>query len=83
MNTEKYIGSNLRVVLNDKRTLDGILTVIDPFGNILLANAFETSTDKLNPEKSHTRELGLASIPRTSVERILMDRKTHSAISKM
>lgn len=83
MKTENYIGTNLRIVLNDKRTLEGILTVIDPFGNILLSNAFETSTDKLNPEKTHTRELGLASIPRTSVDRIWMDKKTYSAILKV
>lgn len=54
---EKYIGANFHVSVTDSRILEGILTVIDPFGNLLLSNVYETSTDKFDKTKLHVREI--------------------------
>lgn len=75
LHPSKYIGSNVYILLNDQRQLTGILTVIDPFGNILLSNVVEESKDKLNHEKTHTREIGLVSVPKDTVVSIKMQRK--------
>ncbi|CUM64014.1 uncharacterized protein PRCAT00001602001 [Priceomyces carsonii] len=72
---EKFIGINIKVKLNDKRILDGVVTVIDPFGNILLSNTWESTADKIAPEKMHRRELGLVSVPRHAFSNILVPRK--------
>ncbi|ODV80836.1 putative N-terminal acetyltransferase C complex subunit [Suhomyces tanzawaensis NRRL Y-17324] len=80
--TEKYIGATLRIKLKDSRVLDGVLTVIDPFGNILLSNGYEYSLDRINPEKLHKREIGLVSVPKESMESISVDKKTHGNIFK-
>lgn len=77
---EKLIGCSLRINLKDQRQLDGVMTVIDPFGNILLSNTWETSVDKLNGVEQHKRELGLVSVPRESVSNILVDKKTHKVV---
>lgn len=82
LNPESFIGSNLRINLVDDRLLDGILTVIDPFGNILLSNAWETSIDKLNSANKNRRDLGLVSVPRKSILNISIDQKTHKSIFK-
>lgn len=71
---QQYIGSTLRIKTADGRQLDGVLTVVDPFGNLLLSNVFETAPGKLNSEL-HTRELGLVSVPRNEVKSVLMDAK--------
>lgn len=71
---EKFIGCTLTVQLNDERSLNGVLTVIDPFGNMLLSNVRETSRDKLNSSLVHTRELGLVSIPKEAVVKVEMTR---------
>lgn len=34
MKPEKFIGAQLRLKLTDLRVLDGVLTVVDPFGNL-------------------------------------------------
>lgn len=65
---EKFIGTQFRVELKDERVLDGVLTVVDPFGNLLMSNVYEDSKD-------NRRELGLVSIPRESIEKIVMDVK--------
>ena len=48
---EKYIGANFHVTITDTRILEGILTAIDPFGNLLLSNVYETSKDKFDKTK--------------------------------
>ncbi|KGQ91438.1 hypothetical protein MG1_04064 [Candida albicans GC75] len=80
LSPDKFIGANLHVKLSDSRILEGILTVIDPFGNLLLSNVYETSIDKLNDKQSHVREIGLVSVPRESIESIKTDKKTHKSI---
>ncbi|CAK7895185.1 hypothetical protein CAAN1_10S01992 [[Candida] anglica] len=65
-----FIGTTLKVQLKNTRTLDGVLTAIDPFGNLLLGDVWETSKDLLNGSE-HKRELGLVSIPKESVHKVL------------
>ncbi|KAL6451204.1 MAK31 N-alpha-acetyltransferase 38 [Candida maltosa Xu316] len=74
---ENFIGANLHVKLTDSRLLEGILTVIDPFGNLLLSNVYETSIDRINKEELHVRDIGLVSVPRERIESIKVDKKTH------
>ncbi|RLV95235.1 hypothetical protein JA1_001232 [Spathaspora sp. JA1] len=76
----QFIGSNLHVRVVDSRILEGILTVIDPFGNLLLSNVYETSVDRLNNKNLHVREIGLVSIPRETIVSIKIDKKTHQSI---
>ncbi|GEQ70224.1 hypothetical protein JCM33374_g3900 [Metschnikowia sp. JCM 33374] len=73
MDVQRFIGTNLRIKLIDGRSVDGMLTVVDPFGNLLLSNVFEISEDKINPNQVHRRELGLVSVPRGQVKNILLD----------
>lgn len=73
MEVEKYIGTSLRIELVDGRQLDGILTVVDPFGNMLLSNVWETSEDKLDSALLRKRELGLVSVPRPQVLKVLIE----------
>lgn len=77
---EKFIGANLHVKLIDSRLLEGTLTVVDPFGNLLLSNVFETSIDRLNCRQLHVREIGLVSVPRERIVNIKVDEKTHASI---
>lgn len=72
---ETFIGSTLKVHLHNSKTLIGILTVIDPFGNMLLSEVTETSSDLLN-KSVHTRELGLVSVPKASVKSILLNKRS-------
>lgn len=58
----------------DERILDGILTVVDPFGNLLLSNVYETSADKIKPTQSRRRELGLVSVPRAMITNVMIDK---------
>lgn len=75
MDVKAYIGANLRVEIVDGRLLDGTLTVVDPFGNLLLSNVWETSQDKLNDSLLRRRELGLVSVPRPQVVRVLIEER--------
>lgn len=59
----------------DGRLLDGVLTVVDSFGNLLLSNAKESSQDKLNLAKIRQRELGLVSVPKNRIVKILQDKR--------
>lgn len=77
---EKFIGAQIRLKLTDLRILDGVLTVVDPFGNILLSNVFELSEDRLDRTNLHKRELGLVSVPRDTIANVLVDRKTHRSL---
>lgn len=77
---EKFIGAQIRLKLTDLRILDGVLTVVDPFGNILLSNVFELSEDRLDRTNLHKRELGLVSVPRDTITNVLVDRKTHKSL---
>ena len=77
---EKYIGANFHVTVVDSRILEGILTVIDPFGNLLLSNVYETSIDKFDKTKLHVRELGLVSVPRETIVNIKVDSRTYNNI---
>ena len=56
------------------------MTVIDPFGNLLLSNVYETSTDKFDKTKLHVREIGLVSVPRETIVNIKVDSKTYKNI---
>mmetsp|Transcript_5716 Transcript_5716/g.6817 ORF Transcript_5716/g.6817 Transcript_5716/m.6817 type:complete len:89 (+) Transcript_5716:65-331(+) len=77
---EKFIGAQLRLKLTDLRILDGVLTVVDPFGNLLLSNVFELSEDRLNRTNLHRRELGLVSVPRDTITNVLIDRRSHKML---
>ncbi|CAK9441747.1 uncharacterized protein LODBEIA_P56150 [Lodderomyces beijingensis] len=77
---DRFIGANLHVTINDTRVLEGILTVIDPFGNLLLSNVQETSRDKFNSHKLHVREIGLVSVPRKTIVSVKVDQRTHKSI---
>lgn len=74
MEVQRFIGSNLRVSVADGRVLDGVLSAVDPFGNILLSNVREISVDKFNPGRYHSRELGLISVPRKEIKTIKIDK---------
>ncbi|CCE72944.1 Piso0_000551 [Millerozyma farinosa CBS 7064] len=76
----KFIGTKLFLRVKDGRSLQGILTVIDPFGNLLMNNVVETSKDKLNYQENHERELGLVSVPRDEIVQVLMEKKIYSQI---
>lgn len=75
MDPGKYIGTNLRIKTADGRLLDGVLTVIDPFGNLLLSNVKEMSQDRLNVDRIKERELGLVSVPRETIVTVMQDKK--------
>lgn len=75
MEIPKLIGSNLRVKAKDGRVLDGVLTVVDHFGNLLLTNVKETSVDKLNASLSHSRELGLVSVPMDQITTLMIEKR--------
>lgn len=77
---EKFIGANMHVKLTDSRLLEGTLTVVDPFGNLLLSNVYETSIDRLDSQQLHVREIGLVSVPRERIVNIKVDKKTHANI---
>ncbi|EGV64869.1 hypothetical protein CANTEDRAFT_104213 [Yamadazyma tenuis ATCC 10573] len=70
---EKFIGSSLRVELSDNRVLDGVLTVVDPFGNLLMSNVYETN-------KSNRREVGLVSVPRATISKLYIDKRTYQSL---
>lgn len=70
MSVEEYIGTTLYVDLVDGRKLDGVLTVIDPFGNLLISNTWETSVDRLNSSLERRRELGLVSVPKAQIGKL-------------
>lgn len=72
MDVQAYIGTNLRVEIVDGRLLDGVLTVVDPYGNLLLSDVWELSDDKLDRSRLRKRELGLVSVPRPQVVRVLI-----------
>ncbi|QBM86916.1 Small ribonucleoprotein (snRNP)-like [Metschnikowia aff. pulcherrima] len=72
MKVQKFIGTNLRIMLEDGRLVDGRLVVVDPFGNLLLSNVYEISQDKLKPSELQRRELGLVSVPRSQIKNILL-----------
>lgn len=77
MTPEALIGTNVKIALKDNRVLDGVITVVDPFGNILLSNVWESSNDKIDPETLHTRELGLVSVPRNTIDEVFMDKRSY------
>ncbi|KAI5964285.1 uncharacterized protein KGF55_002227 [Candida pseudojiufengensis] len=77
---DKFIGSNFHIKLIDDRILEGILTVIDPFGNLLISNCYETSIDKFNSKNLHIREIGLVSVPKETIVNIKIDKKTYKNI---
>lgn len=82
MGVERFIGANFRVFLTDDRILDGTLTVIDPFGNLLLNDVYETSRDRLNPSSDHVRLIGLVSVPRNTVSLVKVTKLTYKEISR-
>lgn len=76
----KFIGTKLFLRVKYGRRLQGILTVIDPFGNLLMNNVVETSKDRLNNQETHERELGLVSVPRDEIVQVLMEKKIYLQI---
>lgn len=80
VDTARYIGAGVRVLLEDGRVLDGTLTVIDPFGNLLLNDVWETLADKLNPSLTHRRDIGLVSVPRATVRQVGVTPATYAQI---
>lgn len=77
---EKFIGTDLRIEMVDGRVLDGVLTVVDPFGNLLLSNVWETAQDRLKPALTRRRELGLVSVPRERVVLVLLSKRQESIL---
>lgn len=80
---DRLIGSQLKITLNDSRILDGVLTAIDPFGNLLLSNTYEFSNNlhQQSLENYRKRELGLVSVPRERLLKIFIDRKSHGNLT--
>lgn len=78
---EKYIGMAMRVKMKDERVIDGVLTVVDPFGNLLLQNLYENSKDKIDPASIKRRELGLVSLPRVHISKVLIDKRQYNLMS--
>lgn len=72
---EKFIGTAMRIKLLDERAIDGVLTVVDPFGNLLLTNLYENSRDKIDPTSIRRREVGLVSVPRDQITRVMIDKR--------
>lgn len=71
---ENFIGAQLKIHLNDKRTLEGVLTVMDPFGNLLMSNVYETN-------QNNFREIGLVSVPRESISNVYMTKKAYERLT--
>lgn len=76
---QRFIGSQFRVKLEDSRALTGILTVVDPFGNLLLSEVVEDSDDLID-NTPHRRELGIVSVPRSTIVSIEMEAKSFRAL---
>ncbi|GBL50154.1 hypothetical protein CAJCM15448_24280 [Candidozyma auris] len=72
---QKYIGSAMRIKMVDDRVVDGVLTVVDPFGNLLLTNSYENSRDKIKTTSIKRREVGLVSIPRDRIVKVMVDER--------
>lgn len=81
MDAQKFIGTSLRIKMVDGRLVDGVLTVIDPFGNLLLSNTWENSPDKLKTGQIRRRELGLVSVPRQRIVSVMQDKKQNAALA--
>lgn len=81
MDAQKFIGTSLRIKMVDGRLVDGVLTVIDPFGNLLLSNTWENSQDKLKTGQIRRRELGLVSVPRQRIVSVMQDKKQNAALA--
>lgn len=77
---DKYIGTAMRVKMVDDRVIDGVLTVVDPFGNLLLTNLYENSHDKIDPTSIKRREVGLVSIPRDRITKVMIDKRQHGIL---
>lgn len=75
---QKYIGSAMRIKMVDDRVVDGVLTVVDPFGNLLLTNLYENSRDKIKTTSIKRREVGLVSIPRDRILKVMVDERQYN-----
>lgn len=73
---DKFIGACLKILLNDSRTLEGVLTVMDPFGNLLMSNVYETNQDNY-------REIGLVSVPRESIAKVYITKRGYQQLMKV
>ncbi|OBA20082.1 hypothetical protein METBIDRAFT_44997, partial [Metschnikowia bicuspidata var. bicuspidata NRRL YB-4993] len=73
MSVNKFVGTNLHIELVDGRLVEGVLAVVDPFGNLLLSNVYEIAQDKIKPSEIHRRELGLVSVPSDQLKDIFLD----------
>ncbi|EDK45655.1 hypothetical protein PVL30_004657 [Lodderomyces elongisporus] len=82
LSPESLISAQMHVTITDCRNFDGILTAIDPFGNLLLSETYEISKDKFDDSKVHQRKIGLVSIPRSTIKSIKVDKRTHERIFK-
>lgn len=75
MEIPNLIGSTLQIKVLDGRVLSGVLSVVDHFGNLLLVNVMETSIDPLNSALTHSRDLGLVSVPKDQIKSLLIEKK--------
>lgn len=82
LSPENLISAQMHVTITDCRNFDGILTAIDPFGNLLLSETYEISKDKFDDSKVHQRKIRLVSIPRSTIKSIKVDKRTHERIFK-
>lgn len=64
-----FIGSELKITLNDGRILQGVLLALDSKPNLLINNCSETSI-----QRGHTncRDLGLVSVPNDTIQSVEM-----------
>lgn len=68
------ISHQYRFDISDGRRISGILIAIDDQSNLLITNATEAAPT------GHTRELGLVSIRRSTVDRIWVSKQEHGQI---
>ncbi|CAH6723832.1 N-alpha-acetyltransferase 38, NatC auxiliary subunit [[Candida] jaroonii] len=73
LSPDKFIGSQLKIQLKDKRDLYGVLTVIDPFGNLLVSNVKESRDEDV-------REIGLVSVPKDAIDKIFIDSRYYNSL---
>lgn len=67
-----FIGSELRITLNDGRILQGVLLALDNKPNLLINNCSETSIQR---GRSNCRDLGLVSVPNDTIKSVEMKEK--------
>jgi small nuclear ribonucleoprotein (snRNP)-like protein len=62
-----FIGTELRITVNDGRVLKGLLLALDNKPNLLINNCIEWSIQR---GQENSRDLGLVSVPNDSIKSI-------------